>query len=100
MFLAESMGMKVNSSKIMLLCVSEARTYEAAAFIEDALGNNVESVKSLKILGVHFSSKPDMAAQVDAICKKFRARIWILRHLNHNGFGENELLKVYKSIIF
>ena len=40
-----------------------------------------------------------MAAQVQAICKKFRARIRILRHLHHNGFTEEELLKVYRSII-
>ena len=97
--LAELMGMKVNSSKTRVLCISDSRTYEVAAFLEDGEGNLIESVDRLKVLGVHFSNKPNMAAQVEAICAKFRARIWILRHLHHNGFTEEELLKVYKSII-
>ena len=66
--IAESLGMKVNSSKTMLLCVSDSRTYEASAFIEDAGGNKIESTDKLKILGLHFSSRPDMRDQVEAIC--------------------------------
>ena len=97
--IAESLGMRVNSSKTMVLTVSDSRTYKAAAFIKDLQGNEIDCVEKLKILGVHFSSRPDMADQVDAICKKFRARIWILRHLHHNGFVEEDLLKVYKSVI-
>ena len=97
--IAESMGMRVNSSKTKVLCVSDSRTYEAAAFITDPQGNEIDSVDKLKILGVHFSSKPDMSEQVQAICRKFRSRVWILRHLHHNGFCEADLLKVYKSVI-
>ena len=40
-----------------------------------------------------------MSAQVDAICRKFKARIWTLRHLHHRGFAEEDLLKVHKSTI-
>ena len=97
--IAESLGMKVNSSKTMVLCVSDSRTYKAAAYITDDIGNEIDSIDNLKILGVQFSSKPDMSAQVDAICKKFRSRVWMLRHLHHNGFTVEELLKVYKSVI-
>lgn len=97
--IAEAMGMKVNASKTMVLCVSDSRTYKAAAYIVDGEGNEIDSVEELKVLGVQFSSKPDMSAQVRAICRKFRDRIWILRHLHHNGFSEEELLKVYKSVI-
>ena len=97
--IAESMGMKVNASKTMVLCVSDSRTYKAAAFITDPQGNEIESIDKLKVLGVHFSDRPDMSAQVDAICRKFRSRVWILRHLHHHGFSEAELLKVYKAVI-
>ena len=48
---------------------------------------------------VHFTIKPDVSAQVDAICNKIRGRIWMLRHLHHNGFSETELLTVYKLCI-
>ena len=92
-------GMKVNSLKTLLLCISDSRTYEAGAFIVDADGNTIDSGKKMKVLGVHFSSKPDMSAQVDAICQKFRSRVWYLRHLHHNGFSQEDLLRVYKSTI-
>ena len=97
--IAELLGMKVNTEKTMVLCVSDSKTYKASAYIEDAHGTIVESVDKLKILGVHFSSKPDMSAQVESICRKFRARIWTLRHLHHRGFTQDELLRVYKSTI-
>ena len=97
--IAELMGMKVNTDKTMVLCVSDSRTYQAKAFIEDTDGKLVESVDHLKILGIHFSDRPYMAAQVEAICQKYRSRIWTLRHLHHRGFSEEDLLRVYKSTI-
>ena len=97
--IAELKGMKVNSLKTMLLCISDSRTYEAGAYFLDSQGNRLDSGKTMKILGLHFSSRPDVSAQVDSICRKFRSRIWYLRHLHHNGFSEDELLRVYKSTI-
>ena len=97
--IARMLGMKVNSAKTMVLCISDSRTYKASAFIEDEDGLEIGSVDKIKILGLNFSSRPDMSEQVDAICKKFRARIWTLRHLHHNGFSQQDLLKVYKSTI-
>ena len=96
---AREMGMAVNSAKTLLMCISDARTYTAAAFFEDEEGTRIDSCESMKILGVHFTNKPDVSAQVDAICRKFRSRVWMLRHLHHNGFDQNELLTVYKSCI-
>ena len=48
---------------------------------------------------MHFSSKPDVGLQVEAICRKFPTRIWTLRHLYHRGFSQEDLVKVYKSTI-
>ena len=97
--IAELLGMKVNSDKTQMLCISESRTYKASAFIETERGEIVSSADSLKILGMYFSSRPDMSAQVESICRKFRARVWTLRHLHHRGFTQEDLLKVYKSTI-
>ena len=91
--------MRVNSDKTMMLCISDSRTYTASAYIESSDGEVVSSSPELKNLGMHFSSKPDMAIQVDSICRKFRARIWTLRHLYQRGFSQQELVKVYKSTI-
>ena len=97
--IAELLGMRVNSDKTMVLCVSDSKTYKATAYIQDSASNTINSSEALKILGVHFSSRPDMSAQVESICRKFRARVWTLRHLHHRGFSEADLLKVYKSTI-
>ena len=96
---AESQGMKVNCGKTNCLCIAELKSYIPKAFIVDSRGNRIESGNSMKVLGFHFSSDPDMAAQVEAIKRKFRARLWILRHLRHRGFSQLDLLKVYKAVI-
>ena len=95
---AISRGMKVNAAKTNLMVVSDG-TYEALASIVDEDGNVLKSSKEMKILGFHFSNKPNMNAQVAAIRKKMTARTWILTHLGHRGFSEEELVKVYKSCI-
>ena len=96
---AESMGMVVNSAKTMLLCISDSRTYHAEAFIEDEEDTRIESGSSMKVLGINFSSRPDMLAHVSTLCRNFRGRIWMLRHLHQNGFTEEQLLSVYRSMI-
>ena len=97
--IARLKGMKVNSLKTVMLCVSDSRMYEAGAYFLNEDGNTVESRTSMKVLRLHFSSRPDMSAQVEAICHKFRSRIWYLKHLHHNGFSQEELLRVYKTTI-
>ena len=41
----------------------------------------------------------ETALQVKDIRRKYLARIWTLRHLGHRGFEEQELVKVYRSVI-
>ena len=94
---ADSWGMKVNSSKTLMLCISDSRTYLAEAYIEDEEGRRVCSSDHMKILGLHFSNKPDMNAQVNDICRKFRSRIWVLRHLHHVQ-GKKSCFYVIKKI--
>ena len=98
-FIAESKGMRVNDSKTVLLCISDARTYEPVAYIVDRSGNRILPNERMKILGVNFSSRPDASAYVDSVCRKFRSRVWVLRVLHHAGFSQDDLLKVYKSTI-
>ena len=70
--IAELMGMKVNTDKTMVLCVSNSCTYQAKAFIEDVEGKVVESVDNLKILGVHFSNKPGSCSMGSPITSSFK----------------------------
>ena len=54
---------------------------------------------SLKVLGFHFSRRPTVHAHVEALRKRFRRQYWILFHLRKAGFSEEELSKVYRTII-
>ena len=96
---AVSQGMLVNWSKTKTLLISELKGYIPKAYIFDNQGRRIVSGNDMKVLGVHFSSDPDMSAQVRAIQTKFRSCTWILRHLGHRGFSKEELVRVYKSVI-
>ena len=88
--------MKVHAGKTQLMCIAETKSYVPRAHFFDLDGNNIVTKSSMKILGFHFSSDPDMALQVKDIRRKYLARIWTLRHLGHRGFEEQELVKVYR----
>ena len=96
---AQNMGMKVNTSKTNLLVIPDALTYDAEAFIEDADGEALWSGGGMKVLGFVFSGKPTAAAHVEALRKKFRKRYWILLLLKNFGFNQEELCKVYRTIV-
>ena len=98
-FQAGAVGMVVHTGKTQLLCIAETKAYVPRAHFFDMDGNKIQNQNSMKILGFFFSADPDMNAQVVDIKRKFRARIWSLRHLGHVGFSESDLLKVYKSVI-
>ena len=53
----------------------------------------------MKVLGWHFSDRPNVTAQVDALKRRFRERYWVLRHLKKNDFTTEDLLKVYTTIV-
>ena len=96
---AETCGMRVNASKTTAMLVSELKSYTPDVHFSDNNGNTINTSQNMKILGFNMSSSPDMQAQVDSIKRKFRTRMWILRHLAHRGLLAQDLLKVYQSII-
>ena len=96
---AEHCGMRVNAAKTHAMVVAETKSYIPTAHFFDSHGNKVSTKSNMKILGMHFSSDPDMSAQVESIRLKFRSRMWVLRHLGHHGFDAGDLLQVYKAMI-
>ena len=42
---------------------------------------------------------PNVGAHVEALIKRLRIRLWILRHLREVGFSQEELVRVYKIVI-
>ena len=62
-------------------------------------GTKIESGDKLKLLGHHFSNKPNCSAHIESIRKNVRGKYWLLLHLRRNGFDADDLLKVYKTIV-
>ena len=96
---AMAYGMRVNSSKTQAMLVSEVKSYIPASFFYDSDGNKISNENYMKVLGFHLSSAPDMSSQVADIKRKYRSRIWVLRHLSHRGLCAADLLRVYQSVI-
>ena len=96
---AKEKGMVVNSLKTNLLCVSDALNYTPQTFILDSDNNRIDSTDSMKVLGFYFSDKPTVELHVSIVIKKLRQRNWVLYHLKKLGFTNEELVKVYKTVI-
>ena len=96
---AEEYGMKVNSSKTATMLISELKSYSPLASFIDQNGEETKLTESMRVLGLEFSSQPDMSAQVAEIKKRFISQMWALRHLGHRGFNADDLLRVYKFCI-
>ena len=97
---AHAKGMKVNTLKTNLLCVSDAVSFAPVAFIE-AGGEVLESSpgQRLKVLGFTLGDRPSVKPHVQTIIKKFRQRYWTLFNLKKHGFSNDELVTVYKTMI-
>ena len=66
----EEKGMKVNSAKTAMTCISGAQSYEARAHILTAEGEAVTSSSGMKVLGYHLSSRPTTHAHVQELRNK------------------------------
>lgn len=96
---AELIGMKANTNKTNLLCVSDALTYKAEAFFYAMDGTKLSSTNGLKLLGFHFGPRPNCQAHVDAVKRSFRGRYWLLIHMKQHFYTEEELVRAYKTLV-
>ena len=96
---ARDRGMIINNGKTKMLCISAARSYQSEPYLVSSDGTRIDCVQAAKILGFHFDTNPNVAAHMAVTQKKFKSRLWALRHLKHNGLTSNELVRVYQSMI-
>ena len=92
-------GMVVNERKTNLLCISDAINYRPSAFILDNAGIEIESGKTMRVLGFDFSDRPTASLHVEGVRRRMRMRYWVLRHLAKLGMNRTELVRVYLSMI-
>ena len=53
---------------------------------------------SIKVLGFTFSTAPNVKLHLKTVQNKLKSWLWALRHLRRNGFGQEQLVLVYKSM--
>lgn len=95
---AKKKGMKVNTSKTKILCISDAMNYTPRTLIFDSDGVKICNGHEMKLLGFYFGPKPTVDYPASAILKRLRQRYWST-YLRKVGFNETELVKVYKTSI-
>ena len=91
--------MVVNADKTAMACASVAIDYQADAYLLDSDGARITCTDSIKALEVRFSSDLSLNLQGDTMIKKFRQHYWTLRNLKRNGFSNEELVQVYKTML-
>ena len=97
---AGHIGMRVNSSKTQLLCISPSINYEISSYFRPSDDSEeIVSQDTLKVLGFAFGRKPTVECHVKLIQSKFAARYWMIFHLKQNGVPQPDLVAIYSSII-
>ena len=96
---AQEREMVVNNAKTKIVCMSDANTFKPRAFFLDDNGVKLSSGGSMKVLGFHLDGCPSVHAHVEALRKRMRESVWVLRHLGLSGFTEDELATVYRTVL-
>ena len=96
---AKKQGLCVNSKKTNMIVISNATSYEPRAHIYAEHATRIDSGDSLKALGFIINKQGNVSSQIEALRKRFRTRMWVLRDLQRSGFTESELVRVYTSLV-
>ena len=95
---ASQVGMRVNTKKTRLLCITPAIHGNVNTYIHHR-GETIRSEDSMVLLGFKFGNRPSVAAHVDFIREKFNSRAWMVRHLVQSGVPSADVVSVYASVI-
>ena len=74
-------GMQIDNQKTKMLCISSAKSYRPQSYFLSADGTKLTSSDTLKILGFTFNSEPNAKEHLRILQRKFKSRVWTLRHL-------------------
>ena len=89
-------NLKINTDKTQLLAISANR--EKTSVWIQAEGEEIQSRDSLKLLGFHFGSKPDVSHQVAHIKRRAMTRFFVLRYYSAFMPG-SDLRKLYCGLV-
>ena len=73
--------MIINKNKTKILCISASKSYQPTTYIMTNKGTKINFESSMRVLGFNFSSKPNVKMHLKITQRKFKCRVWSLRHL-------------------
>ena len=95
--------MRLNSEKCKEMIIDFSRHYSLTSGIQSVtIGEQVgllERVEHANMLGVTISNNLTWSKHVDNIVSKAGKRVYMLYQLKHAGISQNDLVKIYVSII-
>ena len=93
--------MRLNSEKCKEMIIDFSRNYSLTSGIQSVtIGEQVlERVEHAKMLGVTISNNLTWSKHVDNIVSKAGKRVYMLYQLKRAGISQNDLVKMYVSII-
>ena len=95
--------MRLNSEKCKEMIIDFSRNYSLTSGIQSVtIGEQVgllERVEHANMLGVTISNNLTWSKHVDNIVSKAGKRVYKLYQLKHAGISQNDLVKIYVSII-
>ena len=92
---ADDINMKVNELKTQLLIIGPRNGHVNTATISSRTGEQIKSVRELKLVGFTFGTEPGVGAHVKYIRERFRRRVWMLYHLRKAGFRGRPFYALY-----
>ena len=91
--------MRLNSEKCKEMIIDFSRNYSLTSGIQSVTIGELERVEHAKMLGVTISNNLTWSKHVDNIVSKAGKRVYMLYQLNRAGISQNDLVKIYVSII-
>ena len=93
--------MRINTTKTkeMVICFRRDRTFVDSLPYIYMNGNYIERVSQAKVLSVTISSDLSWNAHVDEIISKARKRVYMIYQLKRAGINQNDLIRIYVSVI-
>ena len=92
----QNKNLKINTKKTQLLSISTNKDPTTVWINEGE--EEIQSGRSLKLLGFHFGEKPDVSLQIENIKMRAMARFYVLRKYS-KFMGGNELKTLYTELV-
>ena len=95
---SKKIGMLINALKTKMVCVNASKTVNINTYINVG-GEKIKAGEEMMMLGFKIGKRPDAAAHVSYIERRFYSKIWVVRHFKKVNTNNEDLLKIYTCYV-